>query len=521
LPQSVHVPYRESKLTKLLQDALGGNSRTTLLVNCSPSNFNFDETVSTLRFATSAKLIKNKPKVNVISSNSAELERKYLESQKTIADLTKSNSQLKLELDKIQKNQTANNHSAALELSNLLRKKDEEIESLKIDNDNYMIREKQLQEEYTHRIANLMLELQQTQEQCINLTEINENLKQSQLYTQEAEDLFINSKSAVSQVYSMMNKLRSDVTNLKQHVKQQVATLLAETQSKAEQLMNPNHLLESSPKELHAITEAEPASSTEVPSVSASPPKQQLIFNDCTYDSDDSLDSEYSEPSSAKTISNSTIAETVESLRLTVSLLHNENRLIKNQLMQNTTAAVATTPVKSHSSTSVTSPLAGFNKQLGFISPTSNKKLIVPLKAGFKKFADIEASSPQGGGVDFSSSDEDDDKERAQGSVVKCGYVYLLETSSQGMRSWKKRWLVLPHKSSSLKCYKSLKSLQPFEIYLERATVQEQKPNSGQGEQLCFRIITALKQVYYIKVVGADEYNLWLRSIKEQSACAT
>ncbi|OLY83585.1 Kinesin heavy chain [Smittium mucronatum] len=62
--KSTHIPYRDSKLTRILQESLGGNSRTTLIVNCSPSSFNISETISTLRFGTRAKSIKNKAKVN-------------------------------------------------------------------------------------------------------------------------------------------------------------------------------------------------------------------------------------------------------------------------------------------------------------------------------------------------------------------------------------------------------------------------------------------------------------------------
>ncbi|XP_078171566.1 ATP binding microtubule motor family protein [Carex rostrata] len=54
-----HVPYRDSKLTRFLQDALGGNSRTALLCCCSPSPLNASESLSTLRFGTRLKLIKS------------------------------------------------------------------------------------------------------------------------------------------------------------------------------------------------------------------------------------------------------------------------------------------------------------------------------------------------------------------------------------------------------------------------------------------------------------------------------
>eukprot|EP00002_Diphylleia_rotans_P024614 TRINITY_DN4867_c0_g1_i6.p1 TRINITY_DN4867_c0_g1~~TRINITY_DN4867_c0_g1_i6.p1 ORF type:complete len:835 (+),score=193.28 TRINITY_DN4867_c0_g1_i6:114-2507(+) len=62
--KSHHIPYRDSKLTRLLQDSLGGNARTVMVANMSPAEYNFDETLSTLRYANRAKNIKNKPKIN-------------------------------------------------------------------------------------------------------------------------------------------------------------------------------------------------------------------------------------------------------------------------------------------------------------------------------------------------------------------------------------------------------------------------------------------------------------------------
>ncbi|KAH0993179.1 hypothetical protein GBA52_004662 [Prunus armeniaca] len=59
-----HVPYRDSRLTFLLQDSLGGNSKTTIIANVSPSICSANETLSTLKFAQRAKLIQNNAKVN-------------------------------------------------------------------------------------------------------------------------------------------------------------------------------------------------------------------------------------------------------------------------------------------------------------------------------------------------------------------------------------------------------------------------------------------------------------------------
>jgi kinesin family protein 3/17 len=62
--KSTHVPYRDSKLTRLLQDSLGGNTKTVMIANCGPADYNHDETLSTLRYADRAKQIKNKAVVN-------------------------------------------------------------------------------------------------------------------------------------------------------------------------------------------------------------------------------------------------------------------------------------------------------------------------------------------------------------------------------------------------------------------------------------------------------------------------
>ncbi|KAB1226943.1 Phragmoplast orienting kinesin 2 [Morella rubra] len=62
--KSLHVPYRDSKLTFLLQDSLGGNSKTTIIANISPSSCCSLETLSTLKFAQRAKFIKNNAIVN-------------------------------------------------------------------------------------------------------------------------------------------------------------------------------------------------------------------------------------------------------------------------------------------------------------------------------------------------------------------------------------------------------------------------------------------------------------------------
>ncbi|KAL2835408.1 P-loop containing nucleoside triphosphate hydrolase protein [Aspergillus pseudoustus] len=62
--KSPHIPYRESKLTRLLQDSLGGRTKTCIIATISPSRSNLEETISTLDYAFRAKNIRNKPQIN-------------------------------------------------------------------------------------------------------------------------------------------------------------------------------------------------------------------------------------------------------------------------------------------------------------------------------------------------------------------------------------------------------------------------------------------------------------------------
>ena len=62
---STHIPYRDSTLTRMLQDSLGGNTKTMMISTIGPSEHNYHETMSTLRQASRAKKIKNQPKINV------------------------------------------------------------------------------------------------------------------------------------------------------------------------------------------------------------------------------------------------------------------------------------------------------------------------------------------------------------------------------------------------------------------------------------------------------------------------
>lgn len=85
--RSAHIPYRESKLTRLLQDSLGGRTKTCIIATISPAKSNLEETISTLDYAFRAKNIRNKPQINALTSKKALLRDFTIEIERLKADL--------------------------------------------------------------------------------------------------------------------------------------------------------------------------------------------------------------------------------------------------------------------------------------------------------------------------------------------------------------------------------------------------------------------------------------------------
>ena len=113
-----HIPYRDSKLTRLLKESLGGNYKTSLIVTCSPHSYNLDEVVSSLLFAKRVKTIKNTVKINIKYS--------YEELQKMVYLL---NAKLKRALNgEIKKKKKDNEDNIVCSNCNLLRKEKQMLE---------------------------------------------------------------------------------------------------------------------------------------------------------------------------------------------------------------------------------------------------------------------------------------------------------------------------------------------------------------------------------------------------------
>ncbi|CAI2381149.1 unnamed protein product [Moneuplotes crassus] len=107
-----HIPYRDSKLTRILSMALGGNSLTAIICTVTPASVNHYQTLSTLRFATRAKSVKNKPTINALNhgNNSVELYKRQMnklkkqleDKDKELTFYVKQNDEMQKHLDSFQ-----------------------------------------------------------------------------------------------------------------------------------------------------------------------------------------------------------------------------------------------------------------------------------------------------------------------------------------------------------------------------------------------------------------------------------
>ena len=165
---NAHIPYRDSKLTRILQESLGGNTKTMLILCCSPDLSNIEETLSTLRFGKSAKNIKNQVKVNVRRS-AQELEFMVKRLQEELAAERKQVEALRSEIDWMKSPDYQTNPENKPEMS---EEKEEEGEGFDIED--RMIMEQELETKQV-RIDSLQEELSTLQnDHEVSLQEIKE-----------------------------------------------------------------------------------------------------------------------------------------------------------------------------------------------------------------------------------------------------------------------------------------------------------------------------------------------------------
>ncbi|KAF7208409.1 kinesin-like protein KIF21B isoform X1 [Nothobranchius furzeri] len=191
-----HIPYRDSKLTRLLQDSLGGNSRTVMIACVSPSDRDFMETLNTLKYANRARNIKNKVMVNQDKTS------------QQISALRAEIARLQLELMEYKAGKRVVCEDGSEGFSDMYQ----ENAMLQRDNDTLRLRVKAMQETIDHlnaRVTNLL-----ANEISTLLTKSSEGSEEIgtliQNYIREVEEL----RSKLLQSEAMNESLRRQVTRL-------------------------------------------------------------------------------------------------------------------------------------------------------------------------------------------------------------------------------------------------------------------------------------------------------------------
>lgn len=196
-PGHPHVPYRDSALTKLLRDSLGGNARTLMIATLGPADYNFSESMSTLRYAERAKKIENKPKVNMdpkdalLMQYQEELERLQAQVNGT-ATVNKgpTEEEIKAMEEKLEKQRQKLSEAShmAKEEREMLEKKLEErkkkLDKEKAKKSQFVDRLKELTKFLVNGSDELMA---QTQKNDQNIAAIREKLKKREEYAKKMQ----------------------------------------------------------------------------------------------------------------------------------------------------------------------------------------------------------------------------------------------------------------------------------------------------------------------------------------------
>lgn len=216
--RSCYKPYRESNLTRILQDSLGGNARTTMIACVSPADSNQEETLSTLLYACKARSIKNKPIVNRDPNSTL------------IHQLEQQVFDLQRELNRFKKNGPL----PSLKNAELVIESDfkAEIASLKRENESLKGRISQLEDEYRKKEIDF-LEVQKERDifqlQNEKLKEIIANNPDTEMELEKIENIAANSEDL-----GILERYQKQTAELQEKISKQ-ATEIHELRSKYEE----------------------------------------------------------------------------------------------------------------------------------------------------------------------------------------------------------------------------------------------------------------------------------------------
>ncbi|XP_048857197.1 kinesin heavy chain isoform X2 [Brienomyrus brachyistius] len=216
-----HVPYRDSKMTRILQDSLGGNCRTTIIICCSPSVFNEAETKSTLMFGQRAKTIKNTVSVN-LELTAEEWKRKYEKEKDRTRNLKLMVQRLEMELSRWR------NGEAVPEDEQLNAKDQKNLEPCDntpiIDNlaPPISLLSAEEKSKYEEDVRNLYKQLDDKDDEINQQSQLAEKLKQQML---DQEELLASTRRDYEKIQEELSRLQMENEAAKEEVKEVLQAL--------------------------------------------------------------------------------------------------------------------------------------------------------------------------------------------------------------------------------------------------------------------------------------------------------
>ncbi|XP_016107337.1 kinesin heavy chain [Sinocyclocheilus grahami] len=215
-----HVPYRDSKMTRILQDSLGGNCRTTMFICCSPSAFNDAETKSTLMFGQRAKTIKNTASVN-LELTAEQWKRKYEKAKEKNKNLKENIQRLEAELNRWRNGESV----TPLDLMAVIPVESDVSEDAALDNLSLGVCERIPEEhklKYEEDIRKLYKQLDDKDDEINLQCQLVEKLKEQML---DQEELLASSLGDSERVQCDLSRLQADSDSAKAEVKEVLQAL--------------------------------------------------------------------------------------------------------------------------------------------------------------------------------------------------------------------------------------------------------------------------------------------------------
>ncbi|PIO29206.1 hypothetical protein AB205_0160840 [Aquarana catesbeiana] len=220
---SVYIPYRDSKMTRILQDSLGGNCRTTIVICCSPSSYNESETKTTLMFGQRAKTIKNTVCVNV-ELTAEQWKKKYEKEKEKTKTLRATVQFLENELARWRKGET-------VPVDEQFDKEKANLDAFVVDNvvandkpavtltANFTDADRRHRED---EVAKLYKQLDDKDEEINQQSQLVEKLKQQML---DQEELLASTRRDQDNMQAELNRLQAENDASKEEVKEVLQAL--------------------------------------------------------------------------------------------------------------------------------------------------------------------------------------------------------------------------------------------------------------------------------------------------------